>query len=324
MSFGYQDWARESYGIFAQLQEEGAIAPDARFMVAFPTPLALTNAFIAEEQKSLLEPVIERAVLADVEAIVDSIPNDKLAIQWDIAWEMAVLEGVAGDGLSLANLAERIARISDAIPASVPLAHHLCYAASYDQHFMDPEDMGPMVELAGAVLERMQRPLERLHAPVPIQRADEAYYLPLPDLKLGDTRLFLGLVHYEDGVEGATRRIAAAKRVVSEFGVATECGSGRTPTDPIALLRLHAEVGALAAQPLDESIEVPAEPVPEPPRDRDRINAGLRAFAERVPCPVCDAPAGDACSVGDWELERPHHDRYLRATHAQIRGELVG
>ena len=40
------------------------------------------------------------------------------------------------------------------------------------------------------------------------------------------TKLYLGLVHPYD-LEGTRTRITAARKVVKEFGVATECGWGR-------------------------------------------------------------------------------------------------
>jgi hypothetical protein len=60
--------------------------------------------------------------------------------------------------------------------------------------------------------------------------------------RLGE--VYLGLVHYTDGVEGARRRINAAERYLSEFGVATECGFGRRPShqDVMRLIKLHADI----------------------------------------------------------------------------------
>jgi len=70
------------------------------------------------------------------------------------------------------------------------------------------------------------------------------YFAPLEGLKLDrGTELYLGLVHRTDGVSGTVRRMAAAKRTVSQFGVVTECGLGRRPPETIpALLDLHCEV----------------------------------------------------------------------------------
>jgi hypothetical protein len=56
------------------------------------------------------------------------------------------------------------------------------------------------------------------------------------------TRLFLGLVHDADGVEGTRRRIAVAAKYAGDFGIAAECGFGRRPPETIPnLLRVHAE-----------------------------------------------------------------------------------
>ena len=83
-----------------------------------------------------------------------------------------------------------------------------------------------------------------MHLLVPIERDDDAYFAPLASLELPvGTELYLGLVHREDGAEGARRRIETASRFVPEFGVATECGIGQAPAGTTAdLLLTHAEV----------------------------------------------------------------------------------
>ncbi len=59
------------------------------------------------------------------------------------------------------------------------------------------------------------------------------------------TEVYLGLLHHEDGVDGALRRAATASRVVPDYGVATECGFGRGPRERTAgLLDLHERVAA--------------------------------------------------------------------------------
>jgi hypothetical protein len=82
--------------------------------------------------------------------------------------------------------------------------------------------------------------------PVP-RECDKAFFAPLTLLRLRpETSVFLGLVHHEDGVEGARRRIAAASGALQHFGVAAECGLGRL--DPALvpnLLDLHREVAEL-------------------------------------------------------------------------------
>ena len=101
-----------------------------------------------------------------------------------------------------------------------------------------------MVRVANALVDGLERPLNWLHLPVPRERDDEAYYAPLSDLRLADdTELYLGLVHHTDGMEGTQRRMAAASKVVPAFGISTECGLGRRPSETVPdLLALHARV----------------------------------------------------------------------------------
>ena len=84
--------------------------------------------------------------------------------------------------------------------------------------------------------------------PMPRSRSDDAYFAPLRNLQLRpETRLYLGLVHYTDGVEGARKRLTAAEKSVSDCGIATECGFGRRPRaqDIRELPRLHAQIAGL-------------------------------------------------------------------------------
>ena len=53
------------------------------------------------------------------------------------------------------------------------------------------------------------------------------YFAPLRDLRLAaDTTVYLGVIHRDDGLEGARRRIAAARTALPEFGIASFCGLG--------------------------------------------------------------------------------------------------
>ena len=98
-----------------------------------------------------------------------------------------------------------------------------------------------MVDVYHRLATAIYRAITWLHMPVPRDRVDDPYFSPLRNLKLkSGTELYLGLIHLTDGIEGAKRRAAAAKRFVSDFGVATECGFGRRPPETIPdLIRLH-------------------------------------------------------------------------------------
>jgi hypothetical protein len=82
---------------------------------------------------------------------------------------------------------------------------------------------------------------------VPIERDDIAYFKPFEALRLdAGTQVYLGLVHQEDEIEGARRRMTAADHVLSGYGVAAECGLGRLPPDTIPhLLDVHRQIARL-------------------------------------------------------------------------------
>jgi hypothetical protein len=249
-NLGYADVAIASYERFAALKRAGAVPAHARFQVSLPTPLAPLNNFAALDQRALLEPAYEDAMLREVDAITAAIPNGQLAIQWDVAFEMGFVEGLPDPMFTawfddpLGGSVARIARASERVPAGVELGHHLCYGDFGHAHFVQPRDAGRLVEMANAIHAAITRPIAWVHLPVPHDRTDAAYYAPLAGLRLHPgTELYLGLVHLRDGEDGARARIAAAQEFVGSFGVATECGFGRRPADTVTpLLDLHAAV----------------------------------------------------------------------------------
>lgn len=248
-SLGYADAALESYAVFTRLKQEGVILADTRFQVSLPTPYGVVGVFIDPVDAERFEPVYERHLLAEIARILEAVPVGELAVQWDVAVEMIALQGVwetyvKGDLLS--GFAERIARVVDAIPAGSEAGVHLCYGDSGGRHFVEPTDTADLAALSAGVFGATKRQIDWLHLPVPIERDDDAYFEPLDSLRLpSETTLYLGLLHKEDGIEGARRRIAAAQSHVADFGVGTECGMARdaTPSEIPGLLRLHAEAG---------------------------------------------------------------------------------
>ncbi|HLH67181.1 MAG TPA: hypothetical protein VKV27_15935 [Solirubrobacteraceae bacterium] len=244
---GYAQAATTSYPLFRRLKADGVIDERVRFQVSLPTPLAIALPFIAPEHREAVAPAIERAMAREVERIAASAPADQLAIQWDVAVEISHLEGLRGASVSRDEILSQLARIASLVPDEVELGYHLCYGdappgpGERGRHFMAPRDTGLLVEVANWICERAGRSIAFVHMPVPIDRDDDGYFAPLDDLRLQPaTRLFLGLVHHEDGLEGTQRRIAAAARHARGFGVATECGMGRRPREWVAeLLRIQ-------------------------------------------------------------------------------------
>ena len=245
---GYADAAISSFAVFSAMKQDGTIPADIKFMVSLPTPLAPVTTFVALDSQAAVEPAYETRMLEELAQICASIPNDQLAIQWDIAVEFGVLEGVWP--VHFANISEgiieRIVRISSKVPFRVEMGYHLCYGDAGHQHFKQPEDSSMLVEIANSVSLRVQRLIQWVHLPVPIDRVDDAYYAPLQQLRLHpETEIYLGLVHLSDGVDGGRQRIEVASRYVPEFGIATECGFGRRPPETVpALLEIHAKLAA--------------------------------------------------------------------------------
>lgn len=250
---GYADAAIESYAIFRRLRDEGVVPAATRFQVSLPTTVAVVSSFFFGDDRAAIDPVYTAALLAEVERILAAIPHDDLAIQWDVASEMGVIEAAPAFGRVMdvwwqgdpfPGLVSRLAALIDAVPTDVEVGVHLCYGDVAEKHFFEPSDAANLVRYANAVTAASIRELTWLHLPVPIARDDEAYYAPLAGLDYHG-ELYLGLVHREDGAEGAARRIAAAQRFAPEFGVATECGIGRAPEGTTeGILRTHAEVAA--------------------------------------------------------------------------------
>lgn len=248
---GYADAAIESYEIFRRLRDEGAIAEGVRFQVSLPTVVAVVGSFFFGDDRAAIEPAYTAALLRELEQITRAIPADDLAVQWDVASEIGIIERASGygrtmeawwDGDPFEGLVSRLVDLVDAVPENVEAGVHLCYGDAGERHFVEPSDAGTLVRFANAVVSGARRDLTWLHLPVPIERDDDAFYAPLAELvPVGE--LYLGLVHREDGVEGAERRIAAASRVVPAFGVATECGIGRAPAGTTeGILETHAAV----------------------------------------------------------------------------------
>ncbi|MCI0155301.1 hypothetical protein KNO15_01115 [Leifsonia shinshuensis] len=248
---GYAEAALDSYAEFARLRARGVIAAGTRFQVSLPTPAAVIGAFIVPEDRAAIEPAYERALFAELARILDGIPLADLAVQWDTAVEFALLEGrmepwfaESGTGQVLDGVVERAVRQAAAVPDGVEVGYHLCYGDVEEQHFVQPTDAGRLAEVITGVLAAAPRPISFFHLPVPIERDDAAYFAPLAAVELPqETELYLGLLHHEDGVDGARRRAAAAATAQPRFGVATECGFGRGPSErTTGLLELHAAV----------------------------------------------------------------------------------
>jgi len=250
----YADIARRSYGEFKRLKAAGKIAAGSKFQVDLVPAHSVIWLFLVDSLHAPIDPVYNDALKREIDKIAAAIPHDELAVQFDVASAVfARLERneASSYGRTKAQMQEKFSAIlidlGNHLPAEIDLLYHLCYGDSNHRHVVEPTDMGDMVEFANRVARGIKRPLQLVHMPVPRDRADDAYFMPLRQLALRpETELCLGLVHYTDGVEGSKRRLAAAKRHVETFSIATECGFGRRDPRTIPeLLRIHAEIADL-------------------------------------------------------------------------------
>lgn len=118
------------------------------------------------------------------------------------------------------------------------------------RHWIEPESLALVAERGLKIFGKTPRPINFFHVPVPKSALDklDTYFEPLkqlvPKFKEHGTDLYLGVIHYDD--RPATQKmIEAAKSVLGDypFGVATECGWGRTPPEQIEdIMKLTTEV----------------------------------------------------------------------------------
>ena len=249
--------ASESYAVFKRLKAAGRVHAQAKFQVTLAHPIPVIRRYFPEPLQDALEPAFEAALLAEVATIAAAIPHDELAIQWDCASAVfATLErgepsrfGATRDEM-YGPLAERLARFGRAVPPGVDLLYHFCYGNSNGKHSIEPSSTRDAVIMANriAALLGPARPIQLIHLPVPIARDDDAYFAPLRELAAGpETTIALGLIHLRDGVEGAQRRIAAARKHLGRFALGTECGLSHVGKDNLLpVLQLHAAIAAAA------------------------------------------------------------------------------
>lgn len=176
--------------------------------------------------RATVELMYEESLLAALGRIQDHIPAGDLAVQWDVAQELAYLEDVASRPAWFTPVKDGILRLAAAVDEGVALGFHLCYGDLGHRHFVEPTDTAVLVEVGNAILKGATRPVNWIHLPVSKSRADVAYFAPLKQLELGTTELYLGYPHPEDE-EGTRERVKAASEIVGTFGLATECGLGR-------------------------------------------------------------------------------------------------
>ncbi len=227
--------------------ERGVLADGRRVVIKWSDPRADLTARIDKGAEGR-----ELRLLSELDTITSAIPSDQLAIQWDVAVEIGVLEGLFPTGFPdvEALIFGWLITFGNVVRPAVGLGYHLCYGMYQRRHMLEPRDTTLLTNVANRTSAAVQRAIQYFHMPVPPARSDDAYFAPLTELRLHpETELYLGLVHGSDGEDGTRKRMRAAEHVVKKFGIASECGLGwEAPESLIPLFRLYA---ACASAPVD-------------------------------------------------------------------------
>ncbi|MFE1485433.1 hypothetical protein ACFW80_31580 [Streptomyces fimicarius] len=247
---GYAAEYRKSYAVFTGLRDEGVVPAGVRMQAEYPTPVAVSMLFHPDD-KDRIAPSYERALLADLDELVRSVPHDDLAVQWDVAVETVTIDQQPE---LLEPLTARLAALVDHLPAAVPVGLHLCYGDFEHRHMVEPKSLENQVAIANAVTRAAERAPAWISFTVPQDRDDEAYFSPLADLRTApETEIYLSVVPYHPGkqAEGTTeRQIALIDRHLPAdarpWGICTECGMARAEREDVPrLIELHREILAL-------------------------------------------------------------------------------
>ena len=90
---GYTKDAVSSHFVFRQLQKEGVIPPGVRFQVCLPLTFSAIGLFFPDPaDHAKVAPGVTAAFRAEVAKMVELIPPQELAIQWDLAVENRLVD----------------------------------------------------------------------------------------------------------------------------------------------------------------------------------------------------------------------------------------
>jgi hypothetical protein len=247
----YGGYAVESYGVFRRLREEGAVPEGMRFQVSLPAPHSAIDGWFEDPgQWPGVYDAYVQGIRREIAVMLESIPAGDLAIQWDVAWEF--VDMAMGEKNFFAfwpkltaeekfqRHAEQLDALGEEIPEEALLGIHWCYGTWGGWPMAAMPDLGLCVRMSNEAKQRISRRLDYVHMPV-VRHPDAAFFAPLADLDIGDTTVFLGLVHHTDGPEEFAQRRDLARAQLAQFGIGSVCGYGRVEPELLPeILRVHA------------------------------------------------------------------------------------
>jgi hypothetical protein len=235
--FGYATTAAASYQDFRRVRDAGKIPAKTRLEVTLPAPGTLGQHLLLPAEERLA--VARAALWRDIQEMLQSIPHEDLCIQLDFAGgDLAPQEYQrrpwAFDTpkqkfipFTMDQVVDASAWIANQLPSDVEFGFHLCTLWKHDPR--GGQDNEVMVEAANRLSEQITHPIAYIHFPLIPEHDKNSDYWPFKNLALHpETKAYLGLINYADGLEGAKRRIELAEQAggLSDFGVAFWCGLG--------------------------------------------------------------------------------------------------
>jgi hypothetical protein len=193
----------------------------------------------------------------DIRRILEVIPPQDLVVQLDVCEE--VVDLTLGERRYQSFYPERtfeekfaahmklLTELGGGVPEELRLGVHWCYGTWGGWPMIAMKDLQLCVDLSNALVSDIGRRVDYMHMPV-ARTTDPDFYAPLDDLDIGDTRVYLGMVHHQDGVDGFRSRLEVVRNHLDDFGIGAVCGFGREdPAELGDIVSLHRECAGLLA-----------------------------------------------------------------------------
>jgi hypothetical protein len=234
---GYARDALNSYALFKLLKQQNILAKHLRFQVCIPLTYSLTHYYFPPEDEPKIVPGLNGALRDEVKKLVELIPANELAIQWDAVAEQKLIEAeLAANNIESAKktalqVMEPAQEVCSVIPRDAALGYHTCFGTLDGWPSRSPQSlMGPVL-LANAAIECSGRPIDFFHIPT-LGTASDEFFSPLSDLKANGARIYMGAIHHLHGPGGMSAQLRTIKKYLPEFGLGGACGFGRVPDHP--------------------------------------------------------------------------------------------
>jgi hypothetical protein len=254
---GFARDAVASYALFRYMKKDDVIPQRVRFQVCMPPTYSSVRYFFPDEDVEKVAPGFTRALRAETEKIVEMIPNNDLAVQFDLAVENRLVDvaleeqGARAAAKVAAQVCEPLAEICEVLPKAVHLGYHTCFGTLSGWPSRQPPSLRGSVILANAAIAASGRKTEFVHIPT-LGRVDDDWFAPLKELKAGGARVYMGAIHHLHGAGGLPEQLKVMKRYLRDFGLGSPCGFGRSAD---RFDRLITDDGSKAANPIETILD---------------------------------------------------------------------